>query len=425
MSSQPAAALNDLSLTERNLWQAIVSEAVAHLTYMAYAGKARAEGNDAAAAVFEQVANAETAHGIKYLEVVGAIGDTAANLGQVIDGETREYTRTYPRMISDALAEGRSDAVAALTAAMEEEKQHQMAFSDALAQLQLPDAVELIGGGAIGAATMSSTEVGVEATAGPLPATAEPPALPLDLETYIDAARALDREPFHIANLGRLREVVFGAQDGIISAVALTTSIAAAGLNTATVLVAGLTAAAAGMISMAAGAYLGSRAEEDVRAAAIERETRDLEEKPAEELAELVILFQREGQTYDAAVHLANDIAGNKRLWLNTLLEKKLGISPDFGGSPLKDAAVMCVSFGASAVIPIIPYLFLDVGPAAIGWSVGLSLAGLFALGLMKGRLVRKAPLLQGLEILGIGAASAALGYLLGELLPRALGLGF
>lgn len=421
MSSQPAAALNELSLTERNLWQAIVSEAVAHLTYMAYAGKARAEGNDAAAAVFEQVANAETAHGIKYLEVVGAIGDTAANLGQVIDGETREYTRTYPRMISDALAEGRSDAAAALTAAMEEERQHQMAFSDALAQLQLPTAANGI---AAGQATMTSTNAANAAT-GPLPATAEPPTLPLDLETYIDAARALDREPFHIANLGRLREVVFGAQDGIISTVALTTSIAAAGLNTATVLVAGLTAAAAGMISMAAGAYLGSRAEEDVRAAAVERETRDLEEKPAEELAELVILFQREGQTYDAAVHLANDIAGNKRLWRNTLLEKKLGISPDFGGSPLKDAAVMCVSFGASAVIPIIPYLFLEVGLAAIGWSVGLSLAGLFALGLMKGRLVRKAPLLQGLEILGIGAASAALGYLLGELLPRALGLGF
>ena len=107
---------------------------------------------------------------------------------------------------------------------------------------------------------------------------------------------------------------------------------------------------------------------------------------------------------------------------MNTLLEKKLGISPDFGGNPLKDAAVMCVSFGASAIIPIIPFLFLTIGPAAIGLSVGLSLTGLFVLGLAKGRLVRKSPILQGLEILGIGAASAALGYALGELLPRVLG---
>ena len=119
---------------------------------------------------------------------------------------------------------------------------------------------------------------------------------------------------------------------------------------------------------------------------------------------------------------MANEIAGNKSLWLNTLLEKKLGISPDFGGNPLKDAAVMCVSFGASAIIPIIPFLFLAIGPLAIGLSVGLSLSGLFVLGLVKGRLVRKSPILQGLEILGIGAASAALGYALGELLPRLLG---
>ena len=232
----------------------------------------------------------------------------------------------------------------------------------------------------------------------------------------------VDREPFRVANLGRLREVVFGAQDGIISTVALTTSIAAAVGTTGTVLVAGLAAAAAGIISMAAGAYLGSRAEQDVRGAEIARELRELEEKPAEEFAELVILLQREGQTYEQAVHLANDIAQDKTLWLNTLLEKELGISPDLGGNPLKDALVMGVSFGLSTILPIAPYLFMPVNLTTIGWSIGLSLTGLFVLGLVKGRIVRKSPLLQGLEILGIGAVSAALAYALGELLPRLLG---
>ena len=244
----------------------------------------------------------------------------------------------------------------------------------------------------------------------------------MDLENYIDAALTLDREPFRVANLGRLREVVFGAQDGIISTVALTTSIAIAVGTTGTVLVAGLAAAAAGMISMAAGAFLGSRTEEDVREAAIARQVRDLEQKPGQALAELVILFQREGNTYEEAVGLANQIADNDSLWLNTLLEKKLGISPDLGGNPLKDAAVMCVSFGGAAIIPIIPFLFLSVGLMAIALSIGLSLSGLFALGLVKGRLVQKSPILQGLEILAIGAASAALGYALGEALPRLLG---
>ena len=417
MSYSPPAVV-DISATDRNLWQAIMAEAIANLTYTAYANKAREEGYPEIAEVFEQVARAETNHGLNYLSISGGIDSTAVNLANVIAGETREYTRTYPRMINDAMRDGRSDAVNILTAAMEEEKQHQIAFSDALAHLQIKSP----NGAPVEPDFLVAATASPAGDASDLDVSGERPALPIDLQTYVDAALALDREPFRIANLGRLREVVFGAQDGIISTLALTTSVAIAVGTTGTVLVAGLAAAAAGMISMGAGAYLGSRAEEDVRQAAIANQVRELDENPAEQLAELVILFQREGKTYDDAVHLANEISSNETLWLNTLLEKKLGISPDFGGNPLKDAGVMCVSFGAAAIIPIIPFLFLAIGPMAIGWSVGLSLAGLFALGLAKGRLVRKSAILQGLEILGIGAVSAALGYGLGELLPRILG---
>lgn len=415
MSSSRSATV-DMTATDRNLWQAIVAEAIAHLTYTAYAQKAREEGHPEVAEVFEEVAKAETLHGLSYLKVAGAVDNTAANLSKVIEGETREYTRTYPRMINDAMADGRAEAVAAFATAMEQEKEHQIAFSDALSRLHIQSDGEAV------AILDNASALYPPVDTGPIPAEGEQPALPLDLENYIDAALALDKEPFRVANLGRLREVVFGAQDGIISTVALTTSVAIAVGTTGTVLVAGLAAAAAGMISMSAGAYLGSRAEEDVREDAIARQVRDLEEKPEEQLAELVILFQREGNTYDEAVRLANQIADNESLWLSTLLEKKLGISPDRGGNPLKDAAVMCVSFGSAAIIPIVPFIFLSVGWAAIGWSVGLSLSGLFALGLVKGRLVQKSPIMQGLEILGIGAVSAALGYGLGELLPRLLG---
>lgn len=417
MSYSPPAVV-DMSATDRNLWQAIVAEAIANLTYTAYARRAREDGYPEIAEVFEEVARAEIQHGLKYLAISDAIDSTAVNLANVIAGETREYTRTYPRMINDAMRDGRIDAVDVLTAAMEEEKDHQIAFSDALALLQIrsPGDAPVEPDFLIPASSPAATDAEL------LETSAERPALPIDLQTYVDAALALDKEPFRVANLGRLREVVFGAQDGIISTLAVTTSLAIAVGTAGTVLVAGFATAAAGMVSMAAGAYLGSRAEEDVREAAIANQVRELEENPAEQLAELVILFQREGKTYEDAVHLANEIASNRNLWLNTLLEKKLGISPDFGGSPLKDALAMCVSFGGSAIIPIIPFLFLAVGPLAIGLSVTLSLVGLFVLGLAKGRVVSKSPILQGLEILGIGAASAVLGYALGEALPRILG---
>ena len=151
--------------------------------------------------------------------------------------------------------------------------------------------------------------------------------------------------------------------------------------------------------------------ERDVKRAEIAREARELEEKPEEEFAELVVIYQREGRTYEEARQLADEISQDKDLWLNTLIEKELGISPEDAGSPVKDAFVMGGSFILAAVIPIIPYLFLS-GGLAIGISVLGALSGLFVLGMGKGRLVQRSPILQGLEILGIGAVSAGIGLI-------------
>jgi predicted membrane protein (TIGR00267 family) len=203
--------------------------------------------------------------------------------------------------------------------------------------------------------------------------------------------------------------------------VALVTSVAVAVGETSTVLVAGAAAAFAGMISMATGAYLGSRAEQDVMRAEIAQEAQELEENPAEELAELVVIFQREGRTYEEASRMADEISQDKDLWLRTLIEKEIGISPDDTSNPVKDGLVMGLSFVVAAMVPIVPYLFLP-HKTAIPVSVGAAFIGLFALGMGKGRLVQKSPVLQGLEILGIGVVSAGIGFALGEFIPRLLG---
>mgnify|MGYP002029042175 CR=1 FL=1 len=143
-----------------------------------------------------------------------------------------------------------------------------------------------------------------------------------------------------------------------------------------------------------------------------------MEENPAEELAELTMVFQREGKTYEEARQLADDIAEDKDLWLRTLVEKELGISYEGTTSPWRDALAMASSFTPAAMVPIIPYIFLESG-LAIATSVGASLLALFVLGVGKGRLVQKSPILQGLEILGIGAVSAGIGYALGDMIPR------
>ncbi len=152
--------------------------------------------------------------------------------------------------------------------------------------------------------------------------------------------------------------------------------------------------------------------------AEIEKEAKELEENPAEEMAELVFLYHQQGMNYHEAREMAEHIASDRDLWLRTLVEKELGIDPDMVSNPIKDALTMGTAFIIGAIIPIMPYFFVE-GLTAIGVSVALALGSLFVLGMAKGRLVQRKPILQGLEIMSIGAISAGLGYFLGEIIPR------
>ena len=418
-----AANPTSLTTTEKNLWSAIVSEALANLKYNAYAQRAMQEGHPEVAQIFQEVAGAETVHGINHLRVSGDLATTAENLRAIIEGEAEEAATIYPRMIREALAEGNQDAAGSFTMAMERERRHLEAFTEALQGLEEKLAAQdgVARPAPVPEIPVMPASVAI-ASLAPLPdGSSEASAAAgraFDRETYNTATAEVDSEIWRVARLGRLREVVFGAQDGLLSTVALVTSLAVAFESQTTVVVAGLAGALPGMISMATGALLGSRAERDVQRAEIEREAREIETNPAEELAELVVLFQREGMTFHEARQMADDISQDRDLWLKTLVEKELGISTEETASPVKDALVMGLAFITGAAIPLVPHFFLT-GNTAIAVSVGGTLAGLFTLGLIKGRMVERSPLLQGLEILGIGALSAAVGYALGELIPR------
>ena len=404
-----------LSRTDRNLWNAIVSEALAYLKYNAYAHRALEEGCPEVAQVFQEVAGAETIHGLNHLRVSGEIRTTVENLRAVVTGESKEFSTVYPRMIREAMEEGRTDAAESFALALERERHHLEVFTSALDALTAKWA-RLASKPGASAAPASPGRLSKYTPSATAPQVSPVPAP--DLNSYVAATMEIDRERWRVASLGRLREVVFGAQDGILSTVALVTSVAVAVEQTSIILVAGLAAALAGMISMATGAFLGSRAEQDVQRAEMAREAAELEANPAEELAELMVIFQREGKSYEEARHLADEIAQDKDLWLRTLVEKELGFSPEDTTSPVKDAFTMGLSFIVAALVPIIPHMVLD-GTVAITVSVAAALVGLFVLGMGKGRLVQKSPILQGLEMLGIGVVSAAIGFALGDLIPR------
>ena len=408
-----------MSKTDRNLWNAIIGEAMALLKYNAYAVKALEEGHPEIAQIFQETAGAENIHGMNHLRTAGAIKSSLENLKAVTSGEAKEISSRYPRMIREALDEGRRDAARAFTVAMDRERHHLEGFmkatDDLMAKLQRMEAVDrpILVPAAAQDDTSLETAVSV-----------------IDEEEHHDtqhimaaesefpqAVQEVATERWRVAAFGRIREVVFGAQDGLISTLALVTAVAAAVTDKSTIVIAGLAGALAGMISMSTGTYLGSKAEREIFEAEIEKEAKELEENPAEEMAELVFLYHQQGLSYHEAREMAEHIASDKELWLRTLVEKELGIDPDLAVSPVKDALTMGGTFILAAMVPIIPYFFMG-GNVAIGISAGATLAALFALGMGKGRLVQRSPILQGLEILAIGAGAAGLGWILGRNRP-------
>jgi vacuolar iron transporter family protein len=391
---------------KKNLWTAFLGEAKANRMYNAFAIKAMEEGHPEVAQLFWEVAGAETAHAISHLRTLGEVRSTAENLRLVVEEESFESGRMYPKMIEAAIAAGRPDAADSFRLAMEREHYHLKLFRDALTQLEKKL-------GASGKAAVPSR---------PADRAIDAPPAGLPREQPVSSLKEVKGEKGRIATLQRIREVVFGMQDGLVSTVAVASSVMAATGARPVVFVAGFTSALAGMVSMGTGSYLSSKAEKDLHLSEIEQEARELEAKPEEELAELIEIYRQEGLTLEEAERLAERVASDRDLWLKTLAEKELGLSLDSLQNPAKDAVTMGISFVAGAVVPMIPYFFM--GTRSVIWvSILLTVIALFIVGIIKAKATQKRPLRSGLEIMALGTASGLLGYLIGWFIPWFFGI--
>jgi VIT1/CCC1 family predicted Fe2+/Mn2+ transporter len=239
---------------------------------------------------------------------------------------------------------------------------------------------------------------------------------------------AAGSESAALARRAGIREVVFGVQDGLLTTLGLTTGVATATAGAAlahtTILIAALAGALAGMISMGTGAYLATTAERDLHRGAIQQERGELQGNPEAEHAEMVAILMTRGVPAEAAGELSTTLALYPKLWEETHIEKELGISSESQSTPVQDGLVMAGTFLVGAIVPILPYILLTGIPAVVG-SLVLSAAALLGVGLIKASVVGQRLLVGGLQVLGVGTASAVAAFVLGVLLPHAFGLRF
>jgi len=236
-------------------------------------------------------------------------------------------------------------------------------------------------------------------------------------------ANHLEEERRESSLLGEIREVVFGAQDGLVSTLAVVATVAGASGQAFPVIVAGVASGLAGVFSMAAGEYIGSKSQREIFDAQIHEERHEVEERAGEAEAEVAYMLEEEGLDEEEARRIASLMARHPEVLLRTMVTRELGIQvEDRGGGVLRGALFMGGAFGLGAAVPILPFLLLPIG-MAIPTAVVATGIVLFGIGVVKSRWTHRSAASSGLEVLTLAAIAGIAGYLFGTVLPQLLGV--
>lgn len=244
------------------------------------------------------------------------------------------------------------------------------------------------------------------------------PAMAADERIHAEVVRGLAERGRNRLS-GTFRAAVFGANDGLVSNLALVIGISASGVANHVVLITGVAGLLAGALSMGAGEYVSVRSQREL----LEASTPDPESNSAlphldVDANELALVYRARGLTPESAATRAAEVLHNHTLAEPVgTVDAHEAVGTGFG------AAISSFCFFASgAIIPVLPYLFGLQGIAAVlvaAVLVGLALLGT---GAVVGLLSGGPPLRRALRQLAIGYGAAAVTYLLGLLFGTTTG---
>ena len=223
----------------------------------------------------------------------------------------------------------------------------------------------------------------------------------------------LDSHYIHRSNW--LRAAVLGANDGIISISSLAIGVAAASSARAPIVLAAVAGLVAGALSMAAGEYVSVSSQTDIEKADIDREAKELEEMPDEELKILAQIYEKRGLKKETALQVAKELTEADAL--GTHVRDELGINEISKANPLQAAFASGAAFTVGGLLPV-AVTFLAPVDRMEYWLYGFTMLFLMILGTISAKTggsgIRKAIIritIWGTIAMGL---SAVAGYLFG-----------
>jgi vacuolar iron transporter family protein len=217
-------------------------------------------------------------------------------------------------------------------------------------------------------------------------------------------------------------DAIYGVNDGLGAIFGIVSGVSGATQGEAKyVLLAGLSGMVASALSMGSGAYLASKSEQEIYHAELEREREAIRMNGAEARELLALYYQVKGLPEEDAFHVVDHIARDPEQMLRALAAERLGASQEALSNPLVSASSGALSTAVGAIIPIIPFFFMQGVPAVIAAAI-VSLAAHFAVGAAKSLITVRSWWSSGLEMTVVGAVEGAVTYGIGILLGKGVG---
>lgn len=220
------------------------------------------------------------------------------------------------------------------------------------------------------------------------------------------------------------RDRVLGAIDGAVTTFAVVAGAEGAGLSPGIVVVLGLANLLGDGFSMAAGNYLGVRADQENRERKREVELDHIRRIPDGEREEVRQIFARKGFEGGELQTIVDTMTSNVERWVDTMLQEEHGLSP-YGPSAPRAAWATFTAFVVVGAIPLLAFVAAALTGAELEspftWSVLLTALAFFTVGALKARFVARVWWASALQTVAVGGLAALIAYVVGALLRGAL----
>lgn len=219
-----------------------------------------------------------------------------------------------------------------------------------------------------------------------------------------------------------LRDLVYGAIDGIVTTFAVVAGSAGAGFRPGIAIVLGFANLLADGFSMAVSNFSASRAEQQEHARARQEEHRQIREFPEGEREEIRQIFAAKGFEGEDLERVVAKITSDIHLWVDTMMVEELGYGRELP-DPVKAAVATFIAFLVAGFIPLVVFVYQAVADVELADPFLISAlatgVAFFSVGALKSRFVAQSWWRSGLETLLLGGAAASLAFIVGNLLSN------